>query len=214
MGSVNEPPPYYARSIAISFRSEMAEQVTELYRATSLPMVANEPGLVVVLGLIDPAAGQACSISVWETAADRERAGIIAPGAGPNLESYAALLTGPYVREMYDVTACVLPAPEHRGQFTVARMTTVELHSSRWDDGVAALRAAIESRRAAAEENFGGLLLENAGRRRAIIVEVAASESTLHLTGRLVRDVARDLWRGDILTRHPETQVYQVMATP
>jgi hypothetical protein len=207
---VSEPPRYYARVIGITFQPEMAERVAELYRHTSLPLVANAPGLVVVLGMLDATAGHAYSVSVWETVADREQAGITAPGAGSNLESYAAMLTGPYLRELYDVTACTLPDAEQRSRFQSARMRTVELHAPHWEAGTAALRAAIERRATLTDRGHGCMLLEDPRRLRAVVVEAIGPGEAFDAT---VRQVIHDLWRGGMLTRHAELRVFTVMST-
>ena len=107
-------------------------------RTTSVPLVAQLSGLIVVLGLIDPVAGHACSITVWQTPTDRERGGIMAPGAGENLALYADALTGPYVRDLYTVTVYTLPHMHLPDTPTLshARMTTIEVQSDAWVDDV------------------------------------------------------------------------------
>lgn len=48
---------WYARSITIAIKPELAPLVAELHETASVPLVAHEPGFVLVLGLIDPLGG-------------------------------------------------------------------------------------------------------------------------------------------------------------
>jgi hypothetical protein len=121
------------------------------------------------------------------------------------------MLTGPDLRELYDVTACTLPDAEQRRQFQSARMRTVELHASHWEAGTAALRAAIERRATLAQHGRGCMLLEDSRRLRAVVVEAIGPGETFDTT---MRDVVHDLWRGRILTRHAELRMFSVMSTP
>jgi hypothetical protein len=204
---------YYARIISISFHHEKAEAVSELHRTVSVPQVDHEPGLVLMLGMLDPMSGRASSITVWETAADRDRAGIMAPGAGASLARYSDLLTGPYVRDLYNVT---VPPSGGQGVFIAAspasaRATTVDISPRHWDAATTSMRDLLTSMSVSPREVSGRLLLENADRGRAIVLELFGPTSVPvakrdHVHGRVL-----DLWHGGIVMRPPETRDYPIV---
>jgi hypothetical protein len=204
---------YFARIISISFRPEMADAVAELHRTSSVPLVANEPGLVVVLGLLDPVAGRASSITLWETAADRERAGIMAPGADESLARYGDLLTGPYVRDLYDVTRFRLWSDQQTTAPLIQGHTTaVYVHPHRWSDGSAALRSLLSEDMVTSAGINGVMLFENADRGRVIIVELVRSNDAFSAGAAGIHGRALELWHLGVVMRPPETHLYPLVS--
>lgn len=172
-------PPYFARIISLKTNPEDLDTLLTIYRTSSMPMVAGLPGLVLVAGVASRRTGQASSITVWETAEDRERGGINAESAD-NLSLYAPLMVGSYVRDAYDVPVCHLRLGSTRGfGVLLGRTMTEDIEPPHWDAATKALQQMARSLSTAEADGYGVMVFESRALSRAVLIELATSRGVL-----------------------------------
>lgn len=126
------------------------------------------------------------------------------------MEQYAALMSGPYVRDAYDVTAMDAQLlgsdAESRRSATV---TTLQVAPTRWDDVAAQLRSIAT--RVGSLRGSALLLLESRRGSRAVLVEIAAGREALGPDRDRVHAVVQELWRAGMLSGPPDTRSFDAM---
>jgi hypothetical protein len=201
-----------ARIISITFRRDTLDEVVNIYRTTSVPITVDGGGLVTLLGLINRSTGQSASLSIWETAADRERSGV-SPANAENLMLYAPLMTGAFVRENYDATVLTLrPGPADGIARGVVSMTTLNFSPAGWEEGAAALRRFAAFATPEHPDCYGVVLLEQQTRPLAVFLAAASSSGTIALYDGPLRDHVHDARERGQLAGPPRHTTYEIMA--
>jgi hypothetical protein len=186
---MSQQPATAARIISITFRRDALDEVVRIYRSTSVPLTVAGDGFVTLLGLINRDTGQSASLTIWETAADREANGV-SPANADNLMLYAPLMTGAFLRENYDATVLTLrPAPGYEDATGVASMTTLAFTPSGWEVGSAALRRFARFATPEHPECYGVALLEQRSRHTAVLLAVARTSNSIALYDGPIRDL-------------------------
>lgn len=205
--------PYHARIISLRCDPANLDRLLHIYRTTSVPLVADLPGLITIAGIARRDTGSASSITVWETPEDRERGGMNDESAS-NLSLYAPLMIGSYVRDAYDVTCFSVHGVSSRlsGRL-LARVTTEDIQRDHWDAATKALgnTAREMSGIPGDEDSYGVMVFESHALSRALLIEFAASQRSLDArlgSLRGLRKAARDSRQ---LRRPPSSEQFDIV---
>jgi hypothetical protein len=195
----------------IGFKTEALPLAIARYRETSLPMIQAWPGFHSALALVQPLTGKVFTLSIWETAAQRDESGLRMEYI-QNLSSYGDMISGSVTRESYEViVSTVRPATaEDLDSRAWGRITTGQVPPERWDDAIEMLTPMVadmgENR-----SHQGSMMLANRTLSKIVIVGVwdsrraiAATDDEVHAQAYLVR-------RSGNLTSSPTHEVYEIV---
>jgi hypothetical protein len=201
----------HARVNVIGFKTEALPLAIARYRETSLPMIQAWPGFHSALALVQPLTGKVFTLSIWETAAQRDESGLRMEYI-QNLSSYGDMISGSVTRESYEViVSTVRPATaEDLDSRAWGRITTGQVPPERWDDAIEMLTPMVadmgENR-----SHQGSMMLANRTLSKIVIVGVwdsrraiAATDDEVHAQAYLVR-------RSGNLTSSPTHEVYEIV---
>lgn len=96
----------HARVVDLRMRPVETKEMVRVYREEVLPAARRQGGFEGAMLLTDPETGIGISITLWETAAEREAA-VDGGFYDEKIEKFAALLTETPVRKHYDVSLAV-----------------------------------------------------------------------------------------------------------
>jgi hypothetical protein len=205
--------PYYARIISLRCDPADLDALLHIYRTTSVPLVADIPGLITISGIANRATGSASSITVWETPEAREQGGISDESAS-NLSLYAPLMIGSYVRDAYDVTSFELRGVSSRmSGHLLARVATEDIQHDHWDAATSSLRDTAREMAGIPgdEDSYGVMVFESQVLSRALLIEFAASQRSFDARLGLLRARRRNARDLRQLRRPPSTEQFDVV---
>ena len=96
----------HARVVDLRVRSVDTKDMVRVYRDEVVPAARKQAGFEGAMLLTDPETGIVISITLWETAAEREAA-VDGGFYDEKIDKFAAMLTGTPVRKHYDVSLMV-----------------------------------------------------------------------------------------------------------
>lgn len=96
----------HARVVDLRVRPVDTKEMVRVYREEVVPAAREQEGFEGAMLLTDPETGIAISITLWETAAEREAA-VSGGFYDEKIEKFARLLAGTPVRKHYDVSLVV-----------------------------------------------------------------------------------------------------------
>ena len=172
-------PVMFSHVISLSFAGDDVWVAIDMFRSSSLELIASQPGFagVVVMGNGDT--GRAHAFTLWHTEA-AVAAAATNDSFARDLARYASLITGPFSRDMYAVLAHAPLSPtDDPFSPAVARVTTVPVRAGGWGSAYPALRELVNWDGAEGGGTYGLTLLENRSLGRAIVVEVWDSQDAL-----------------------------------
>lgn len=205
---------YCARVISLRCKPADLDEMLTIYRTTSMPMVANLPGLVTIIGAASTETGQAHSITIWETPEDRERGGINTESAR-NLSLYAPLMVGSYVRDAYDVPVFELSHVVAADRTTLtARMTTHDIEPGHWDEVTSDLNTLAASMASSGTAGYGLIVLQNQAMSRATLIEIATTVAALTVQQIALRQFHHAARVARLFRRPPVTERYDAIDLP
>jgi hypothetical protein len=202
----------YARIIVIGFRPDALPVAAERYRSVSGPLIREWPGFMSAMGLAQWTTGKAMTVSIWETAEQRDESGLRLDYV-QNLSSYGDMITGSVNRESYvvDFTSLRAATPEDAMRQAWARVTTLQMRPESWDDALAMLRPMAANDEGTGSDYHGTLLLTNRILSKAIAIGVWANRRAISQTDDEVHAQAYLIRRAGCLTVSPVHDVFEIV---
>lgn len=169
----------FSHVISLSFAGDDVWAAIDMFRDSSLELIASQPGFAGVVAMGNGDTGRAHAVTLWRTEADVAAAATNESFAR-DLARYASLITGSFSRDMFTVLAHVPVSPtDDPYSPAVARVTTVPVRAGGWDDAYRAFRELVGWDGDEGSETYGLTLLENRSLGRAIVVEIWDSHGAL-----------------------------------
>lgn len=202
----------YARVNVIGFKPEALAIATQRYRESSLPMIQAWEGFHGALAMMQPLTGKVFTLSIWETAAQRDESGLRIEYI-QNLSSYGELIGGSMTRESYDVVVSTLrPAMPGDEQIRAwGRVTTGHVPPDRWDDAIEMLTPMVADM-GENQSHQGSMMLVNRALSKIVIVGVWDSRRAISATDDEVHAQAYLVRRSGNLSASPTHEVYEIVS--
>lgn len=201
----------FARVNVIGFRPDALPLAIERYRASSLPLIRAWPGYASALALAQPLSGKVFTLSLWETAEQRDESGLRMDYI-QNLSSYGDMISGSMMRESYEVIVSTLRAatPEDAIPHAWGRVTIGQVPPEHWDDAITMLKPMVEDE-GDNRSHQGSMLLANRTLSTLVIVGVWDSRRAITMTDDEIHAQAYRVRRSGFLTTSPTHEVYEVV---